>query len=62
MPEAATVSGTVALMRGAETVDATTHLKVDDVLHYDYTVNVKVTSQAPWPESGTATMNVPKGK
>jgi hypothetical protein len=50
------------LMRGAETVEATTHLKVDDVLHYDYTVNVKATSQAPWPESGTATMNVPKGK
>ncbi|RNE28775.1 WxL domain-containing protein [Lacticaseibacillus paracasei] len=62
MPEAATVNGTVALMRGAETVEATTHLKVDDVLHYDYTVNVKATSQAPWPESGTVMMNVPKGK
>lgn len=43
-------------------MEATTHLKVDDVLHYDYTVNVKATSQAPWPESGTAMMNVPKGK
>lgn len=62
MPEATAINGTVALMRGAETVEATTHLKVDDVLHYDYTVNVKATSQATWPESGTATMNVPKGK
>lgn len=62
LPEVATVNGTVALMRGAETVEATTHLKVDDVLHYDYAVNVKATSQAAWPESGTATMNVPKGK
>lgn len=62
LPEVAKVKGTVALMRGAETVDANTHLKVEDAIHYDYVVDVQATMQAAWPTNGTITMDVPKGQ